>query len=101
MVKIYKNTLIKTVDGGHIWKWPRYHKKNDNKWHTTSWFLDEYRGWVVSCGGVVDYTTDGGNTWVQQDIDGSFPPTFYSDGFRLEKIFRSIFRKSQDNIWEY
>lgn len=63
------STIITTTNGGLNWFAENYH--DSTRLFRTVYFLDSLNGFLAGYGGVIDKTTDGGQTWNSAVIDTS------------------------------
>jgi photosystem II stability/assembly factor-like uncharacterized protein len=61
-----EGTVVETSDGGETWQ---IQYKDDDKYFTGVFFIDENEGWVIGWHDVL-HTADGGINWEEQDLPG-------------------------------
>ena len=76
----YGNEIYKTTDCGRSWQWneqiimPKIYSNLDD-----ITFIDKNDGFIVGDRGVFLKTTDGGNSWLRDSIDGNGYSVFFTD----------------------
>jgi photosystem II stability/assembly factor-like uncharacterized protein len=68
---VLADSLYRSTDGGRTWTGLFWHLPELYRFPEDMVFVDANNGWVASCGdgegGIVTHTSDGGNTWTQQN----------------------------------
>jgi len=64
----FKSIILKTTNGGENWHTAYF--PDSTEYIRTIYFLDTLNGFVG--GSYISYTTDGGNNWLESEVDSNF-----------------------------